>query len=401
VLSVAEARARILAPLQAVPSEVVALPDAWGRVLAKPVIARLSNPPADVSAMDGYALRAADGVLGAHLRVIGTAPAGHPFQGQVGPGDAVRLYTGSVMPDGADSVLLQEDATQTGDHVEVHEAVRAGRHVRPQGQDFTAGDEVLSAGRRLGARDVGLAAAANHAWLHVHRRPVIAVLATGDEIALPGETIPPGGIVSSNAHALAALIRAGGGVPVVLPIASDDREALAEALLGAHGADLLVTTGGASVGDFDLVQAALGDEGFHLDFWKIAMRPGKPLVSGRLGAMPVLGLPGNPVSALVCGLLFLGPALARLGGLPGDPPAAVHARLGAPLAANDGRADHLRASLEVQPDGTLVATPFSRQDSSMLRALVRADALILREPHAPSLAAGADVSILRLDALHF
>ena len=401
MLSVAEARARILAPLRAVPSEVVALPDAWGRVLAKPVIARLSNPPADVSAMDGYALRAADGALGARLRVIGTAPAGHPFEGQVGPGEAVRLYTGSFMPDGADSVLIQEDATRSGDHVEVRETVRAGRHVRPQGQDFAAGDEVLAAGRRLGARDVGLAAAANQPWLHVHRRPVVAVLATGDEIALPGEPIPPGGIVSSNAHALAALIRAGGGVPVVLPIAPDDREALAEAALGARGADLLVTTGGASVGDYDLVQAALGDEGFHLDFWKVAMRPGKPLVSGRLGAMPVLGLPGNPVSALICGLLFLGPALACLSGLPGDPPMPVRARLGAPLAANDGRADHLRASLDVQPDGTLIVTPFPRQDSSMLCALANAGALILREPHAPPLPEGADVSVLRLDALYF
>jgi molybdopterin molybdotransferase len=398
VLSVDEARARVLAPLRPLPAEVVALADAWGRVLAEPVRARLANPPADVSAMDGYALRAEDGTVGARLRVVGEAPAGHPFAGGVGPGEAVRLYTGSLMPDGADSVLLQEDATRDGDGVEVGEAVRPGRHVRPRGQDFAEGDEVLAAGRRLGARDVGLAAAANRPWLTVHRRPRVALLATGDEIALPGDPVPPGGIVSSNTHALAALVRASGGEPLLLPIARDDRAALAAAARGARGADLLVTTGGASVGDYDLVQAALGDDGFALDFWKVAMRPGKPLVSGMLGALPVLGLPGNPVSALVCALLFLAPALARLSGLPGDPPAPVQARLGAPVAANDHRADHLRAALRTEADGTLVATPFPRQDSAMLRALAEAGCLVLRARHAPALPEGAPVPVLRLDA---
>ena len=399
MLSIEEARARVLAPLRPVPVEIVPLADGWRRVLAEPVIARLSNPPADVSAMDGYALRAADGTLGARLRVIGEAPAGHPFPGSAGPGEAVRLYTGSVLPEGADSILLQEDAVRDGDRVEIREAVRAGRHVRPRGQDFAAGDEVLPAGRRLGARDLGLAAAANQPWLAVRRRPIVALLATGDEVALPGETVPPGGMVSSNTHALAAMVRAGGGVPTLLPIARDDRAALAAAVAGARGADLLVTTGGASVGDYDLVQAALGDEGFELDFWKVAMRPGKPLVSGRLGEMPVLGLPGNPVSALVCGLLFLCPALARLSGLPGEPPTPVQARLGAAVAANDGRADHLRASLRETAGGTLVATPFPRQDSAMLRAFAQADALVLREPNAPALPEGAAVPVLRLDTL--
>ena len=399
MLSVEDARARVLAPLQPLPAEIVALADAWGRVLATPVIARLSNPPADVSAMDGYALRAEDGVLGARLRVVGEAPAGHPFPGRVARGEAVRLYTGSFMPEGTDSVLLQEDAARDGDIVEVRETVRAGRHVRPQGQDFAAGSEVLAAGRRLGARDVGLAAAANRPWLAVHRRPRVALLATGDEIALPGEDVPMGGIVSSNTHALAALVRASGGEPVLLPVAPDDRSALAAAAIGARGADLLVTTGGASVGDYDLVQAALGDEGFKLDFWKVAMRPGKPLVSGRLGAVPVLGLPGNPVSALVCGLLFLVPAIARLSGLPDGPPVPVTARLGAPVAANDGRTDHLRASLRTERDGTLVATPFPRQDSAMLRAFAEADGLILRPPNAPALPDGAEVPVLRLDSL--
>ncbi len=399
MIPVAEARARIVAAMRPVGAETVALANAWGRVTAVPVTARLTQPPADVSAMDGYALRAADGALGAELRVIGEAPAGHPFAGAVGPGQAVRLFTGSVVPDGADGILLQEDATREGDRVSVREAVTPRRHIRRAGQDFAAGDVVLRAGRRLGARDIGLAAAANHPWLAVHRRPTVAILATGDEIALPGEPILPGGIVSSNAHALAALIAAGGGETRVLPIARDDRAAIAAASDAAAGADLLVTTGGASVGDHDLVQEGLGARGFRVDFWKIAMRPGKPLIFGALGDVPVLGLPGNPVSALVCAVLFLLPALARLGGLPGDPPPTVPARLGVALAANDQRADHLRATLATDAAGQLTATPFGPQDSAMLRLLSKADALVLRAPHAPALAAGEGVEVIRLDQL--
>jgi len=399
MISVEEARARILADLRPLPAEVVALAEAWGRVSAAPVIARLSQPPADVSAMDGYALRAADGTLGAVLEVVGESPAGHPFAGALGPGQAVRLFTGSLVPDGADAILLQEDATRAAERVRVNEAVRPGRHIRRAGQDFAAGEAVLPAGRRLGARDIGLAAAANHPWIAVHRRPRVGVLATGDEIALPGEPIPPGGIVSSNAHALAALIRAGGGEAVVLPVAPDDRAAIAAVADSVGGMDMLVTTGGASVGDHDLVVAGLRTRGLEVDFWKIAMRPGKPLVFGRLGPVPVLGLPGNPVSALVCAVLFLSPALAALSGLPPGPPPSTAARLGAPVAANDARADHLRATLERDPEGRLVATAFPVQDSAMLRRLVQADALILRPPHAPALPAGAEVAVIRLDSL--
>ncbi len=399
MLSVAEARARILAPLRPVPAETVALAQAWGRVLALPVAARLTQPPADVSAMDGYALRAADGVLGAVLRVAGSAPAGHPYEGQVGPGEAVRLFTGSVVPAGADTVLLQEDAVRAGDSVEVREACTAGRHIRPAGQDFGAGDVLLRPGRRLGARDIGLAAAANHPWLTVHRRPAVAILATGDEISMPGEPVGPGGIVSSNSHAIAALVRAGGGEPVILPVARDDRAAIAAAVDGLGGADMLVTTGGASVGEHDLVQAALAERGFELDFWKIAMRPGKPLIAGRVAGTPVLGLPGNPVSALICAALFLLPSLDVLGGLPAAAPRTERAVLGAALGRNDGRADHLRATLAVEPGGLLVATPFPRQDSGMLSLLARADALVLRAPHAPALPIGADVEVIRLDTL--
>jgi molybdopterin molybdotransferase len=399
MITVEEARARILADLSPAPAEIVALADAWGRVTAVPVIARLTQPPADVSAMDGYALRAADGTLGAVLGVIGSAPAGHPFAGAVGPGQAVRLFTGSVVPQGADAILLQEDATAAGTEVRVNEAVRAGRHIRRAGQDFAAGDTVVPAGRRLTARDIGLAAAANHPWLTAHRRPRVAILATGDEIAMPGEPIPSGGIVSSNSHALAALVRASGGEPVVLPVAADTREAVAAVADAVHGMDMLVTTGGASVGDHDLVIEGLRTRGLKLDFWQIAMRPGKPLLFGRLGAVPVLGLPGNPVSAMVCAILFLLPALSRLSGLPAAPPPTVPAIAGAPLRANDRRADHLRATIATDPQGRIVATPFPVQDSAMLRRLAHADALILRAPNAPAVPEGSEVTVIRLDSL--
>ena len=398
MISVEEARARILAPLKPTPPEIVALPEAWGRVTAAPILARLNQPPADVSAMDGYALRAAD--TGAR-HVIGAAPAGRPFTGAVGPGEAVRLFTGSFVPDGADSVLIQEDARRAGDRMTPTEAPRPGAHIRRKGQDFNAGDMLLPPGARLGARGIGLVAAANHAWVAVHRRPVVAILATGDEIALPGDPIPPGGIVSSNAHALAALVRACGGSPLILPIAPDRPEAIAEAAASVQGVDLLVTTGGASVGEHDLVQAGLETQGFVLDFWQIAMRPGKPLIYGRLGATPVLGLPGNPVSALVCGILFLAPILDRLQGLPGNPPATSPAVLGAAVKANDHRADHLRATIQDESGGLPVVTAFDRQDSSMLRTLNLAGALILRPPHAPALDKGAAISVIRLDFLGF
>ena len=399
MISVEEARRRILDSLRQTPAEVVALADSWNRVTAQDVAARLTQPPSDVSAMDGYALRSADGVLDTTLTVIGASPAGHPFDGQVGAGQAVRLFTGSVVPQGADAILLQEDAARDGDRVRVNEAVVAGRHIRRKGQDFKAADIVVPAGRRLTARDVGLAAAANHPWLSVHRRPRIAILATGDEIVMPGEPIPPGGIVSSNSHALAALVRAGGGDPVILPVAADERSAIEAVADSVGGMDMLVTTGGASVGDHDLVIAALQARGMTLDFWQIAMRPGKPLLFGQLGATPVLGLPGNPVSAMVCAILFLLPALARLSGLPAAPPPMSTAILGTPVKQNDQRADHLRATVTTGPAGRIVVTPFPVQDSAMLRRLAHADALVQRAPHAPALPEGAEVGIIRLDSL--
>jgi molybdopterin molybdotransferase len=394
MISVEEARSRILAPLRPTAPETVSIAQAWGRVLAAPVLSRLSQPPGDVSAMDGYALRAGDA---GPWTVIGSAPAGHPFAGSVGPNQAVRLFTGSLIPEGADAVALQEDAAREGDQLQLREAVSAGRHIRAAGGDFRREEILLAAGTRLGARAVGLAAAANHPWLTVHRRPRIAILATGDEIALPGDPLGPGGIVSSNAHALGALIGSAGGAPVLLPIARDTEDAIAAAADQLGGIDLLVTTGGASVGEHDLVQRGLGERGFALDFWQIAMRPGKPLLFGRLGGTPVLGLPGNPVSAFVCGVLFLLPAIARLSGTVDSSPKVTTARLAAAVPANDHRADHLRATLSQGPGGELLAMPFPRQDSSHLRLLARADALVLRPPHAEAAPAGTSVEIIRLD----
>lgn len=395
MIPVAEARARILAPLRPVGTEVVGLAQAWGRVLAEPVAARVTQPPADMSSMDGYAVRAADTAAGASLHVIGAAPAGHPFDGVVEAGQAVRLFTGSVLPRGADAVVPQEAVERSGDAIRLAGAVQANAHVRSGGKDFRVGDILLQAGTRLDARAIGLAAAANHPWLPVHRRPRVAILATGDEVVLPGEALCAGAIVSSNAHALAALVHAAGGDATLLPIARDDLDAIGSLATGA-GADLLLTTGGASVGDHDLIRSALERRGFALDFWQVAMRPGKPLLSGWLDGTPVIGLPGNPVSAYVCAVLFVVPALARLGGMADAGLQVEPALLGAAVPANDHRADHLRATLHQDEGGRLTATPFAHQDSSLLTVLSRADALILRPPHARPLPPGASVSIVRL-----
>ena len=399
MLPVAEACARIIAGLRPTAAEVVALSDAWDRVTAVPILARLTQPPTDVSAMDGYALRALDGASGARLRVAGRAPAGHPFTGQVGPGETVRLYTGSAIPDGADCVIAQEDVTADDGTVILNAAAQAGRHVRLAGGDFRQGTELVPAGTRLGARAIGLAAAGNHPWVTVHRRPRVGLLATGDEIAMPGDPLGPGSIVSSNVHALAALVRSGGGEPVMLPIARDTAAAIAQAAQGTSGLDMLVTTGGVSVGDYDLVQTGLAQQGFALDFWRIAMRPGKPLLSGTLHGVPVLGLPGNPVSALVCAVLFLWPALGRLSGLAGDSLPNVTMPLGRDIAANDRREDYLRAAIASGPDGLDRVIPFPVQDSSMLHVLAQAQGLVIRPPHAPAVPAGTHVPVLRLDGL--
>lgn len=398
MIPVAEALDRILAAFAPLPAEVVPVTGAVGRVLAADVAARLTQPPADVSAMDGWAVRTDDiATLPATLRRIGSAPAGQPFAGTVGAGEAVRIFTGGVLPAGADTVVIQEDCDDHGETVTVREGTGPGRWVRPAGLDFRAGGTMLRAGQRLTVRDVALCAAMNVPWLTVHRRPRVAILATGDEIVRPGEPIGPGQIVSSNSIALTAMVARCGGEAIDLGIAADTHDSLKRLAAGAAGCDLLVTTGGASVGEHDLVRSALGTEGLALDFWKIAMRPGKPLMFGRFGATPMIGLPGNPVSSLVCALLFIRPALRRMQGEDATATLTRRARLGAPMAANDRRQDYVRAALNPGADGLPVATAFPKQDSSMLSFLAEADCLIVRPPHAPAAAAGDLVEIVPLD----
>ena len=398
MLSVAEARARILAAFTALPAELVALPEAFGRVLAEEVRARVTQPPFAASAMDGYAVRAADLThLPASLDIVGYAPAGGAHSRPLQAGEAVRIFTGAPLPQGADTIVIQENTETVGERVLIKEAGPKGSYVRPSGLDFAEGDVGLVAGKRLNARDIGLAGSMNHPWLKVRRKPRVAILATGDEIVMPGEARGAQQIFSSNALALGAFLRRAGAEPIDLGIAPDDRTTLQHLIAGAAGADLLVTTGGASIGDHDLVQSALGAQGMELDFWKIAMRPGKPLMFGRIGATPVIGLPGNPVSSLVCAAVFLRPALATMLGLSASAEECETAVLGCDLPENDSRQDYLRSKLSQGAEGRFVATPFPKQDSSMMFLLQRADCLVVRPPHAPPAAAGDRVSILRLD----
>jgi molybdopterin molybdotransferase len=397
MISVEDAKTRLLAPLKALGAEQVALSEAFFRVLAEDVVARRTQPPFDVSAMDGYAVRASDVArVPATLTVVGAVPAGQAFAGTVGAGEAVRIFTGAPVPRGADCIVIQEDTERQGDIVTVTEGATAGRYVRRAGLDFSTGATGLRAGRRLNARDIGLAAAMNRPWLLVHRRPRVAILPTGDEVVMPGDPVGPNQIVSSNALALGAFVAALGGIPIQLPIAPDDSGALQRIANGASGADLLVTTGGASVGDHDLVRGALGETGLALDFWSVAMRPGKPLMVGRYRDTPMIGLPGNPVSTLVCGLLFVKPAIERLMGLAATEEPAMQARLSVALGANDRRQDYLRAKLAHAPDGTLEVEPFKIQDSSMMGLLAAADCLVVRPPQAAAAAAGDWVEIVLL-----
>ena len=394
LIPVAEARARILEAFAPLPGEQVPVSEALGRVLAAPIAARRTQPPSDVSAMDGYAVRAADVASPpATLRRIGESAAGRGFDGALGPGETARIFTGAPLPAGADAIAIQENARAEGDRVTILEPAPAGRYVRKAGLDFTAGDPGPAPGRPLGARDLALAAAMNHPWLRVRRRPRVAILATGDEVVMPGEPVGRDRIVSSNSIALAAAVRACGGLPFVIGVAPDEEDALRAMARGARGHDLLVTTGGVSVGERDLVRQALGAAGLALDFWRIAMRPGKPLMFGRLDGTPVLGLPGNPVSALVCALVFLRPALRRLLGMDAGADGRRRVALARALPANDRREDYLRARLGGE-EGALRADPFAAQDSSMLSLLAGSDCLVVRPAHAPAAAAGEFVDTI-------
>lgn len=407
LLPVSEALARILSAMTPMPAETVALTEALGRVTAEPITARRTQPPVAVSAMDGYAVRSDDvTAVPATLKRIGSAPAGGMFEGAVGPGECVRIFTGGPVPAGADAIVIQEDvdadSEADGATVTVREGAPAGTYVRPAGLDFSAGDLGIAAGRRLSARDIGLAAAMNVPWIQVRRRPRVAILSTGDEIVRPGELSDPMRIVSSNAYALAAVVRAVGGEPVDLGIAPDDEGALRRIAAGARGVDMLVTTGGASVGRHDLVQKALGNgelgtDALEVGFWKIAMRPGKPLIFGRFAGVPMLGLPGNPVSTVVCATVFLRPAIETMLGLQSVGATEEDAVLAVDLKENDRRQDYVRATWERGDDGRRRVRPFPRQDSSMMSRLASADCLIVRPAHDPSRRAGETVRILCLD----
>lgn len=400
LMPVADALRAVLDGASALPEEMIALDDARGRVLARDMTAKRTQPPDDMSAMDGYAVRAADATLSARLKVIGDVAAGRPFSRAVGAGEAVRIFTGGVIPTGADAIVIQEDTTRDGDVVTIGEAASAGKHIRRAGIDFREGDVLLRRSHLLLDRDLALAAAMNHPLLPVHRRPKLAMLATGDELVMPGETPGPGQIVYSNGFALRALARDQGADVIDLGIARDTVDDTAAAIRRAieAGADILVTSGGASVGDHDFVKQALEREGVEIGFWKIAMRPGKPMMHGRRGGMRVLGLPGNPVSSYVCAILFMAPLIRALTGRT-DVAWPLHdAVLGRDVAGNDQREDYLRAALQERPGSPPVAVPVSHQDSSLLANLTRADALLIRPPHAPAAAAGAPCKVLRLPA---
>jgi molybdopterin molybdotransferase len=400
LLPVEEALARLLtAALPIAETEAVSLHEANGRVLAADLAARLTQPPFDASAMDGYALRAADAAeVGSVLTVIGESAAGHGCSGQVGAGETVRIFTGAPVPDGADSILLQEDAEKLDDdRIRTTFPVTLGRHIRPRGQDFAEGDTGLAAGTRLDFSHLTLAAAMNHATLPVFRRPRIAILATGDELVSPGDAPSPSQIIGSNTFGIAALARDNGAEVIDLGIVPDDRGLLLQAVESVRrsGVDVLVTLGGASVGDHDLVQSTLVSAGMELDFWRIAMRPGKPLMVGRLGEMQVMGLPGNPISSLVCGLLFLEPLLCQLGHQRPRRRMAM-ARSSKALPPNDKRQDYVRARLVADGGEIPTVESFGKQDSSMMRIFSQSDCLIVRPPNAPAVEAGDTVPVLLL-----
>ncbi len=398
LVPVEEALRRILEGAQPTPTERVPLRDAHDRVLAADVKAELTHPPFDSSAMDGYAVRISDLTkLPASLTVIGEAQAGHAFASPVGKGEAVRIFTGAPLPKDADTVVIQENTERDGDTVVVREVPKLGANIRKTGGDFERGQTLIPSGSVLNARSITLAAAAGHAMLPVRTRPRVAILATGDELVEPGTDPSVDQIVSSNSYGLAALVERAGGRPQLLGIARDTREDLDAKLQQATGADVLVTIGGASVGDRDLVRPVLEARGMILDFWKVAIKPGKPMLYGRMENMRVLGLPGNPVSCLVCGRVFLVPLLERLLQRTDSPNREITGVLAAGLEANGPRQNYIRAVTKPGADNRPLVSPISSQDSAHLTGLVAADVLIVRAPNAPALPAGAEVSVLPLD----
>ena len=396
MITVEEALARVLALVQPVATERIALREASGRVLRVPGVATRDQPPFDASAMDGYAL-AGDPAPGARFRVVGAARAGAGYSGRVGPGEAVRIFTGAPVPEGATRVVIQEDVTAGEGVIVLGENADTARHIRRRGSDFRIGAE-LDAPRRLRPVEIGLLAAMNQPEVEVARRPEIALIATGDELVMPGEAPGADQIIASNAFAIAALVEAEGARARLLPIAPDEPQAIADVFDLARGADIVVTIGGASVGEHDLVAATAERLGLERAFWKIAMRPGKPLMAGRFAdGRTMLGLPGNPVSSIVCSALFLVPMIRRMLGLAEPGQRLRRALLEGELGPNGPRAHYMRARrLPPAADGRERVAAFEDQDSARLRLLTEADALIVRPPRAPAAARGAEVDVIEI-----
>lgn len=397
MISVAEALDQILSNVTETCAEQVALSDSLGCVLSEDVLARLTQPWADVSAMDAYAVRQADVTsVPVNLKVIGESPAGGSFDGEVGAGEAVRIFTGAPVPKGTDTIIIQENTERDAEVVKVLENAPAGLFIRPAGLDFKSGETLISAGDVMTARNVGLAAAANVPWVMVKRKPRVAIIATGNEVVMPGDALGDNQIISSNSVMLSAYLKVLGAEPLDLGIARDDEASLTRLVQSAREADMLVTIGGASVGDYDLVNQVLGREGVDLGFYKVAMRPGKPLIFGHLNGTPVLGLPGNPVSVGVTSAIFLRPAVEAMLGLKHVDTPKQSAKLAHDLGENDQRQDYLRATLTINENGERIATPFTKQDSAMLAKFAQADCLVIRAPFAPAAKAGESVEIIPL-----
>ena len=392
MLSAKETLEKTLALVGPLGIETAPLHEAAGRVLAAPISAQRNQPPFDASAMDGYAVRADEATLGATLTVVGEIPAGGAYEGEMPPASTVRIFTGAPMPAGADAVLIQEDATRDGDSLTVDEAPAKGAHIRPGGLDFLAGSR-LTPPRRLTSAEIALAASMNAPFLEVYRRPVVSLIATGDELVSPGGAPGPTQIISSNNYGLAAMLAAAGATPVIQPIAADNRAALTEALEASLSADLIVTLGGASVGDYDLVRDVFGEGGLDLSFYKVAMRPGKPLMAGTVRGVPMVGLPGNPVSSMVLGHLLLRPAMDVMQGLPAAPLPRRKARLGDAIPKNGPREHYMRARLEETDEG-LIAFPFPNQDSSLLSVLAAANGLVVHAAGAGAMAPGEAIDAI-------
>ena len=398
MLSVADAIARVTDGFSLIGSEQVGLSDAVGRVLAEDLNSRRNQPPVAVSSMDGYAVRTEDiADVPASLMQRGVSRAGDGYNGVVGAGECVRIFTGAPVPEGADAVVIQEVTSTDGDRIVISESAIKGADIRSAGIDFHVGKILLRAGKILSARDIGLAASMNIPWLLVRRRPQISFVATGDEIVMPGDSLAEDQIVSSNSFALGALVRVLGGVPVDLGIARDTEDSLRSIILGASGADALVTIGGASVGEYDLVRRVMIAEGLKLDFYKVAMRPGKPLIFGEWNKIPLLGLPGNPVSAGVTSAIFLRAAMEVMLGTGDGNIVTEQVRLGIDLPQNGEREDFMRGTLVQDTSGQLYATPFALQDSAMMALFAESNCLLIRAPHAPAAKAGDPVLITRLD----